>query len=284
MHHKFKTWQALLITVLSMAVLICFVYFLKIPNPNMILIAGLVICSAFFGFAGGIPAAVIMLGYTFWFFSAGQSGGEFMVFVGKDLHKVFVSIFGITVDMVFVCILKMNANKSFGEVVELTEKLKEENDLLLTQSRRDPLTGIGNRLALRSKFESFISKDLLILMIDIDDFKSINDDHGHALGDEALVKTAKLLSKVFGEENCYRYGGDEFLVIALGMSEDEYASKMAILKSDLPVIEIDGKAVSIGYSAGWERGAANTSDELRKMLVSADAKMYEEKKLKKNAV
>ena len=51
-------------TVGMMTVLILFVYFFQVPNPNMILIAGLVFCSALFGFGGGIAAAVIMVGYN----------------------------------------------------------------------------------------------------------------------------------------------------------------------------------------------------------------------------
>ena len=60
------------ISIAVMAVLIAFVYLLNVPNPNMILIAGLVFCSAVFGFSGGIVAAVIMFFYTLFFFSSGQ--------------------------------------------------------------------------------------------------------------------------------------------------------------------------------------------------------------------
>ena len=54
---------------LSTKIIATIVIFLKIPNPNMILIVGLVLCSALFGFGGGVIAAVIMLGYTLYFFS-----------------------------------------------------------------------------------------------------------------------------------------------------------------------------------------------------------------------
>ncbi|MER2235119.1 MAG: hypothetical protein ABS901_02140, partial [Candidatus Limivicinus sp.] len=56
--------KKIIITIVIMAALILFVFYFNIPNPNMILIAGLVLCSALFGYGGGIVAAVIMLGYT----------------------------------------------------------------------------------------------------------------------------------------------------------------------------------------------------------------------------
>ncbi|MBR0400622.1 MAG: hypothetical protein IJH95_07420, partial [Mogibacterium sp.] len=71
MNRDFKLWQSLLLTFVTMSALLLYVYNFNVPNPNMILIAGLVICSAVFGYEGGILAAVIMLFYTLYFFSDG---------------------------------------------------------------------------------------------------------------------------------------------------------------------------------------------------------------------
>ena len=281
LRHDFRKWQAILFTVLAMAVLICFVYFCKIPNPNMILIAGLVICSAFFGFAGGIPAALIMLAYTLWFFSAGQNGGQFMVFSGNNLSKVFVSFFGIVVDMLFVCILKINESAAYREVKMLSEELKLENELLLEQSRVDALTGVGNRLALRYDFDSYTGKKLRVIMIDIDNFKSINDTYSHAVGDEALRKTGALLSQTFGKSCCYRYGGDEFLVIIPDEGEERFGEQIAQMNENSPSIEAGGDTVNISYSFGDVSGVGDTAPQFRALLKSADEKMYELKKQKK---
>ena len=60
--------KKILITTAIMAALILFVFYGNVPNPNMILIAGLVLCSALFGYGGGITAAVIMFGYTLFLF------------------------------------------------------------------------------------------------------------------------------------------------------------------------------------------------------------------------
>lgn len=69
--------KQILITAGIMFTLILLVYSFNIPNPNMILIAGLVLCSALFGYGGGIVAAAIMFGYTLFFFSTDNSFTQF---------------------------------------------------------------------------------------------------------------------------------------------------------------------------------------------------------------
>ena len=105
--------KRVILTVLIMAMLIMFVFFFSIPNPNMILIAGLVICSALFGYGGGVVAGVIMFFYTLYFFSTGHS---FTEFTPENLQKVGVSLVGIAVDMVFVCALKRAEMHAFAQV------------------------------------------------------------------------------------------------------------------------------------------------------------------------
>ena len=105
--------KRVILTVLIMAMLIMFVFSFNIPNPNMILIAGLVICSALFGYGGGVVAGVIMFFYTLYFFSTGHS---FTEFTPENLQKVGVSLVGIAVDMVFVCALKRAEMHAFAQV------------------------------------------------------------------------------------------------------------------------------------------------------------------------
>ena len=105
--------KRVILTVLIMAMLIMFVFFFNIPNPNMILIAGLVICSALFGYGGGVVAGVIMFFYTLYFFSTGHS---FTEFTPENLQKVGVSLVGIAVGVVFVCALKRAEMHAFAQV------------------------------------------------------------------------------------------------------------------------------------------------------------------------
>ena len=281
MQRRYETWQGVLVTVLVMAALICFVFFLQVPNPNMILIAGLVICSAVFGYSGGIPAALIMIAYTLFFFSDNYS---FVHFSDENWRKVMVSFFGILVDMFFVCALKRREDLSFREIRRLSEKLRDENEKLQEASLVDALTGIGNRLALRKDFNSYLDRDLFAAMLDVDNFKLINDRYGHLQGDQILEATGRLISGEFGREHCYRYGGDEFLIIASGMEKDEFLARIGRIMDDQPRIDEDPEGSGAGYSIGWCSGRASTAFELRGMLDIADENMYQAKTRGKNRV
>ena len=101
------------LSAVIMGLLVVIVGSFSLPNPNMILIAGLVICSALFCYGGGVVAGVIMFFYTLYFFSTGHS---FTEFTPENLQKVGVSLVGIAVDMVFVCALKRAEMHAFAQV------------------------------------------------------------------------------------------------------------------------------------------------------------------------
>ncbi|MBR3245210.1 MAG: diguanylate cyclase [Parasporobacterium sp.] len=275
LHLRIGTVPKILISLAIMAILIAIVYFGKIPNPNMILIAGLVICSTLFGYPGGICAAVIMLGYTLFFFS---TDNDFITFTPDNLQKVFVSIFGILVDMFFVCALKRRETQHLKEIQEMSLTLQEDNRILQEMSLVDSLTGIGNRLALRHDYDSYKNQDLYVMMMDIDDFKQINDKYGHAKGDEAIAKTGKALQECFPEGTCYRYGGDEFLVICRDTDEKRFLERLKKLMSMRPIISsAHGDPHYANYSIGFIRRHVGSGDDLRKMFSMADERMYESK-------
>lgn len=269
--------KKILISSCIMFVLILIVYLFNIPNPNMILIAGLVLCSALFGFGGGIVASIIMIGYTLFFFSTNHS---FTQFTPENFQKVIVSLIGIAADMLFVCFLKQTEVQAFDQVDSLTKQLHDENEMLQNMSLTDALTGIRNRMALRNDYESYQGHEVTVMMLDLNNFKIINDTYGHDEGDRVLRETGKLLSDIFGEGHCYRYGGDEFLVIVPDISEPEFREKLDILMRSKPVVN---KSDEVNYSAGYARGMLSDSAGLRNLIASADEKMYREKRDKENA-
>jgi diguanylate cyclase (GGDEF)-like protein len=264
----------ILASVAIMTVLIVFVYYFNIPNPNMILIAGLVLCSAMFGFGGGIVAAVIMFFYTLFFFSTDNS---FIEFTPQNLQKVGVSLVGILVDMLLVCFLKRAEVQAFNKVADLSEQLRLENEHLHNISLFDPLTGIKNRLALRQDFDSYCGHEVTVMMIDIDKFKQINDTRGHAEGDRILKESGADISETFGREYSYRYGGDEFLVILPDESEEGFKEKLDALMSRRPVAEVDGAKTAVGFSAGFVNEKLDDPKKLRDLFAMADERMYQMK-------
>ena len=154
--------KKIVITTVIMAALILFVFYCNIPNPNMILIAGLVLCSALFGYGGGIVAAVIMFGYTLFFFSTDHS---FTQFTPQNMQKVIVSVIGITADMLFVCALKRAEIREFKAVDELTRQLNIQKESLSSLLNHMPALSFykdaetGVYLACNQAFAEFAHKE-----------------------------------------------------------------------------------------------------------------------------
>lgn len=92
--------------------------------------------------------------------------------------------------------------------------MKEELQALVD---RDSLTGLANRRALPEALRECGGSGATLLFFDLNDFKEINDSYGHSIGDECLRRFASALRATFGEDGrLFRYGGDEFVVIATG--------------------------------------------------------------------
>lgn len=161
-------------------------------------------------------------------------------------------------------------------------RLKEDNAKLEEATVRDSLTGARNRFALRRDYDSYIDKDIHLLMFDIDDFKKINDGYGHAIGDYLLKKTSDALVNNFGKESVYRYGGDEFLVITDRYNEKEYKKVLANLTNELNIISLEDQQLPVHYSAGYVYGKLSLQEDLRLMLRQADELLYEAKGNGKN--
>ena len=161
-------------------------------------------------------------------------------------------------------------------IMNLNIYIKNLNDMAYI----DALCGIGNRLALRRDYDSYQGREVTVMMLDLNDFKLINDTRGHDEGDRILREISKLLSDTFSNEYCYRYGGDEFLVIIPDISESEFNEKLEALKKNRPAIDDTAKAV---FSIGYVSGMLKDADMLRNLISKADEKMYESKREKKRA-
>ena len=159
-----------------------------------------------------------------------------------------------------------------------------------SQVSTDALTGINNRSALTKYIGEYTEFSCTyVLMIDVDKFKSINDNFGHVEGDRALVLLAQALKKGTEASDCKsflaRYGGDEFIIITSNEKEfdiDQYVENLhkavAETKSKTKNYEIK---VSIGYCRVHE------NDSILSVIENADERMYkikaEKKKNEKNS-
>jgi diguanylate cyclase (GGDEF)-like protein len=150
----------------------------------------------------------------------------------------------------------------------------------------DALTGLPNRQLLRDHFAQAMANArrhrsrCALLFLDIDDFKQLNDAHGHAFGDQVLRQVARrLVSAVREVDTVSRYGGDEFIVLlfVLGMQEDAEAVADKLTAVIRAPAEIDGRTISVTASVGIAVYPDDGQD-LDALIARADAAMYESKR------
>ena len=285
MQIRANTNLKIITSIFVMSMLILLVFQGKVPNPNMILVTGVILCSALFGYVGGIISGLAMLFYTLYFFSTGHN---FITFTGENLQKVIVTLIGVTADVLLVSKLKETEIVAFKEIQNLTEKLQEENKKLQEISTIDSLTGIKNRFALRNDYPDYdnADSDITVMMLDLDNFKLINDYSGHGDGDRIISETGRLLRENFGMENSYRYGGDEFLVVIPKISEQEFLGRVNNFLKVRPKHKVNGKFVETSYSIGYVHKNENENRDkaLRELFAIADERMYQAKRSGKNKV
>ncbi len=164
-----------------------------------------------------------------------------------------------------------------------------DNLALTTYATRDPLTSLLNRRGLLTHLEQWISwaerysRPLGLLLVDVDDFKRINDTFGHGVGDLALKAVATSLERTLrGSDLVARYGGDGFAIVAPEAEAEELrllASRLVGAVSALDLKDIDGTAIPLGISVG---GAVLTTangpdDDIDRFLAAADRSLYEAK-------
>lgn len=175
-----------------------------------------------------------------------------------------------------------------GEIVSVIGKIsdinaqKKEELRLQAQAMQDSLTGLLNRAAFQEQSEKLLElamqregKTPAMLIVDIDQFKQINDNYGHLYGDTVIVSMADALRTVFGDEAAIgRFGGDEFTVFLLHADKNQLEAKILKLREvyarDIAEAE-DGHKVtcSVGASRYGVDGVT-----VKEMLKSADSALY----------
>jgi len=168
---------------------------------------------------------------------------------------------------------------------KLMMQLKETGKILETASQHDFLTGIPNRSKFMADLKEQIDtkKPCTIMMIDIDDFKSINDTLGHTAGDEALQQVAARL-KEMGTDllTPYRFAGDEFILI-LKSNNSKIVEKTAYQCRQIftKPFQLAGNKAKVSGSIGIASYPKDTED-MEQLVVCADDAMYQVKKSGKN--
>ncbi len=165
-------------------------------------------------------------------------------------------------------------------IIKENEDLRLENQELNECARRDELTGLKNRYALREDFDSFFGKNVTMIVMDIDSFKQFNDTNGHFMGDEVLKTVAKELMLFLEDANCYRYGGDEFVIISVAEDPTVIEEQMRDMQVALDFVSVVDLDLSVGVTYGSAFGKVESKEDFRKLFQEADQNLYEAKRNK----
>jgi len=174
-------------------------------------------------------------------------------------------------------------------IVELHRELLEVKKELFEQSRTDALTGVLNRRALLSLIEAEYSrstranKPFSLAMLDIDHFKSVNDTHGHAVGDAVLKEVVNRINEQLRPyDSLGRFGGEEFLIVVPGTREPEISGVCERIRKTISETKICIGQLEIPITVSQGTTTWVKSAGVEEMICAADAALYRAKNAGRN--
>ena len=174
-------------------------------------------------------------------------------------------------------------------ISEICEEIEKLNKLVIT----DELTECYNRRYINERFPLEIKESkrknekLTIVLMDIDNFKKINDKYGHQSGDYVLKEIGKIVKSNIRKEYDWvsRYGGEEFLIVFKNMDTENFIKSTEKIRKSIEEHKFIYNGVEIKLTASF--GVAELSDKIDEMdmlIAEADKKLYKAKELGKNIV
>lgn len=196
------------------------------------------------------------------------------------LHFIIMPIIACVIQMMFYGVSSAQVGVTISIVMVC---LNQQNNLVLT----DSLTGLNNRRGLEKYVEDLLSHhekvNLTLLMIDLNNFKHVNDTYGHLMGDNALQTAAQAIknacammpTKLF---QC-RYGGDEFVILGHELSPEDIVKMETLIRKELS--QVDKKSsypYMLAASIGVANGPCSEFSDMEHLFQIADEAMYDDKK------
>ena len=195
-----------------------------------------------------------------------------------------------------VRIYRMNVNvrTKIAELEIEKKRMEDENRRLMRAATIDPLTQVANRALMNQKAEEMFEeayqqrKTLAVEMMDVDFFKQFNDTYGHQEGDRCLQRVASIL-KSLEDQNTFvaRYGGDEFFIIYLGLTDNQVLAKAESIRQAVAELSMDNLGAPSGkvtVSQGIRNSIPKMTNKVWDYTYAADNALYQVKKTNKGNI
>ncbi|UPQ89114.1 GGDEF domain-containing protein [Vibrio sinaloensis] len=173
-----------------------------------------------------------------------------------------------------------------AHVIEVKRRISESS--LGQLASRDALTGVYNRHALMHNFESYRSESrklpLSLLVLDLDYFKAVNDQHGHDVGDKVLVQAAALIDALSDEHLVYRIGGEEFCVALHNCTVERAKEKAEQIRYAIEHNNFNDSDEPISLTTSIGVYQCDHYANLESVLKEADKELYRAKQNGRNQV
>lgn len=181
--------------------------------------------------------------------------------------------------------LKAMVDDRTAQLRRSNERLQQANEALALESQTDSLTGLPNRRALFQQMPDMLARHpegVVMALVDLDHFKRVNDEFGHAAGDLVLREFAAFLRRTTREGDLLaRWGGEEFLVVFGGLTPAAAPARVAQLLESGRALHLDlgGRTVYPAFSVGWTRHPLDrtAASDWVHALELADAALYDAK-------
>jgi diguanylate cyclase (GGDEF)-like protein len=225
------------------------------------------------------------------------SGLVFYRVVGYPVGFLIKSLRGVSQDLTKQELIQKLTRDEIGELTDalngLLGRIREYQSELVRLANTDGLTGILNRRTFFSKGETLVSKyesGIYFVQIDLDHFKSVNDNYGHGIGDQVLELVGRLLQgsvRTVGEREpdlVGRLGGEEFGILLSTNNLEEARSVTERLRVTLERLEVDTGGQPLTITGSFGLAEAKPGETLDNLYHRADAACYEAKRNGRNQV
>ena len=183
-----------------------------------------------------------------------------------------VNLFNYAIFAALTLIGSFNKYRMQATELERIHRIETMNDMLQNVPVHDNVTDMKNRYALRDDFRSYQNHHIIVVMLDLDEFKKINETHGQEVGDAILSQVGTCIKDNLTDSHSYRYGSDSFLIILQDMELSDALQRLSIWERNMASLSVPELNKKIHYTSGYSHGTPRDEDELRMLIEAADRK------------